>query len=39
MKNVDNTQGEVHVVSSDHEGGKILDGLGGIAGLLRYKTK
>ena len=37
MKNVDNAQGEVHIVSSDHEGGNILDGLGGIAGLLRYK--
>ena len=39
MKNVDNTQGEIHIISSDHEGGKILDGLGGIAVLLRYKTK
>ncbi|MFH1440089.1 MAG: mRNA surveillance protein pelota [Candidatus Woesearchaeota archaeon] len=37
MKTADGTQGEVHIISSDHDGGKTLDGLGGIAGLLRYK--
>ncbi|MBT4824876.1 mRNA surveillance protein pelota [Candidatus Woesearchaeota archaeon] len=37
MKNTDGAQGEVHIISSDHEGGKTLNGLGGIAGLLRYK--
>ncbi len=29
---------EVHIISSDHEGGQKLDGLGGIAALLRYKS-
>lgn len=28
--------GEVHLLSSDHESGKSLDGLGGIAALLTY---
>jgi protein pelota len=37
MKTVENMNGEVHIISSEHEGGKKLDGLGGIAGLLRYK--
>jgi len=29
----------VHIISSDHDGGKRLDGLGGIGALLRYKLK
>jgi len=37
MKSVDQVKGRIHIISSDHEGGKKLDGLGGIAGLLRYK--
>ena len=37
MKNVDSLQGEIHIISSDEEGGKKLDGLGGIAAILRYK--
>jgi protein pelota len=37
MKDTDNTNGNVHIISADHEGGKKLDGLGGIAALLRYK--
>ncbi len=37
MKTVESMNGEVHIISSEHEGGKKLDGLGGIAGLLRYK--
>lgn len=28
---------EIHIISSGHEGGMRLDGLGGIAALLRYK--
>ncbi|MBW4971697.1 hypothetical protein KZY98_14660, partial [Croceibacter atlanticus] len=28
--------GEVRVLSSDHESGKRLDGLGGIAALLTF---
>ncbi|PIN79123.1 mRNA surveillance protein pelota [Candidatus Woesearchaeota archaeon CG10_big_fil_rev_8_21_14_0_10_34_8] len=38
MKDVDTAKGNVHIISSDHEGGKKLDGLGGIAALLRYKV-
>jgi len=37
MKTVDSTKGEVHIISSEFEAGKKLDGLGGIAALLRYK--
>ena len=37
MKNVEEIRGKVYLISSEHEGGKKLDGLGGIAGLLRYK--
>lgn len=36
MNLVENTGGKVMVVSSEHEGGKQLGALGGIAGLLRY---
>jgi len=37
MKSVDQSKGKIHIISSDHEGGKKLDGLGGMAALLRYK--
>ena len=37
MRSVDNAKGDVVIVSSEHEAGKKLDGLGGIAGILRYK--
>jgi len=37
MEAVDNTQGKVVIVSSAHQGGKKLDGLGGIGALLRFK--
>ncbi len=30
-------KGTVHLVSSDHDGGKKLDGIGGIGALLRYR--
>ncbi len=39
MKLADSSKGEVHLIGSNHEGGKILDGLGGIAGILRFKIK
>ncbi len=39
MRMVDNSKGEIVIVSSSHEGGKELDGLGGIGALLRYKVK
>ncbi len=29
---------DINIISSDHEGGQKLDGLGGIAALLRYKS-
>ncbi len=38
MRNTEKMKGEVHVISSEHEGGKKLNGLGGIGALLRYKT-
>jgi len=34
---VDKNNGAIIVVCSDHTGGKKLNGLGGIAALLRYK--
>ncbi len=37
MKIVDQTKGEVNIISSEHEGGKKLDGLGGIGAILRFK--
>ncbi|HII16233.1 MAG TPA: mRNA surveillance protein pelota [Nanoarchaeota archaeon] len=39
MRMVDHSKGEVVIVSSGHEGGKELEGLGGIGALLRYKVK
>lgn len=38
MKAVDSAKGEVHIISSDHDGGKKLNGLGGIGAILRYKV-
>ncbi len=38
MKTVDNSKGEIHIISSEHEGGQRLNGLGGIAAILRYKV-
>ncbi|MBS3148860.1 mRNA surveillance protein pelota [Candidatus Woesearchaeota archaeon] len=37
LRCVDKSKGAVIIVSSEHMGGKRLDGLGGIAALLRYK--
>ena len=37
LKTVEQTKGSILIVSSEHEGGKKLDGLGGIGGILRYK--
>ena len=37
MKTVDKTKGEIEIISSEHEGGKKLDGLGGIGATLRFK--
>ncbi len=38
MKTVDNANGNVHIISAEHEGGKKIDGLGGIAAITRYKV-
>ena len=37
MKIVEKTKGSIEIISSEHEGGKKLDGLGGIAAILRFK--
>ena len=36
MEMVENMKSEVMVISSEHEGGKQLEALGGIAAILRY---
>jgi protein pelota len=37
MRISDRSGASIHIISSDHDGGKRLDGLGGIGALLRYK--
>tara|TARA_Y100000310_G_scaffold164768_1_gene164535 strand:- start:2252 stop:3334 length:1083 start_codon:yes stop_codon:yes gene_type:complete len=37
MKNVDANKGKITIISSEHDGGKKLDGLGGIGAILRYR--
>ena len=37
MDMVENMKGEVMVISSEHEGGKQLEALGGMAAVLRYE--
>lgn len=37
MKQVDRAHGKVWIISTEHEGGKKLQGLGGIGAILRYK--
>ena len=37
LKKVESMKGKVIIISFEHGGGKKLDGLGGIAALLRYK--
>lgn len=39
MKEADKAKGEVDIISSEHEGGKKLDGLGGIGAILRFKMR
>ena len=36
MDMVENMKGEVMVISCEHDGGKQLESLGGIAAILRY---
>ncbi|MBW2972328.1 mRNA surveillance protein pelota [Candidatus Woesearchaeota archaeon] len=37
MKSADRGGADIRIVSSEHDGGKKLDGLGGIGAILRYK--
>lgn len=37
MRTVDSNDGAIVIISSEHESGEQLDGLGGIAALLRFK--
>ena len=37
FKIVEKTKGEIEIISSEHEGGKKLDGLGGIGAILRFR--
>lgn len=37
LKNTESMKGNVIIISSEHEGGKKLDGLSGIGALLKYK--
>lgn len=39
LKIVDRAKGKIIIISSEHQGGKKLDGLGGIAALLRYQLE
>jgi len=37
MKQAEAMQGNVMIISSEHEAGRKLDGLGGIGAVLRYR--
>ena len=37
MNSVENSKGEITIISSEHEGGKKIDSLGGVGGILRYQ--
>lgn len=37
MKIADTAGGTVHIISSEHDAGRKLDGLGGVAAILRYR--
>lgn len=39
MKSVDALNGKIHILSSEFESGKKINGLGGIAAILRYKLE
>ncbi len=39
MKKVDAVQGKIHIITSVHDSGKRVDGLGGVVALLRYKLR
>ena len=37
LKSVDSLKGNIHIISSKNDAGKKLNGLTGIAAILRYK--
>jgi protein pelota len=37
MKSADRADAKIYIISSEHDGGRKLDGLGGIGAILRYK--
>ena len=39
MKTADRLGADIHIISSEHDGGRKLDGLGGIGAILRYKMR
>lgn len=39
MRATEKLKGEVHIISTEHEMGKRLHGIGGIAAILRYKLQ
>ena len=39
LKHIERLNGTIHLISAEHDAGKKLDGLGGIAALLRYKLE
>lgn len=39
MKITDSAKGEIHIISTEHESGKKLAGLGGIGAILRYQIE
>jgi protein pelota len=39
LKTVENLDGKLHIISTDHEAGKKIQGLGGIAAVLRYNLE
>ena len=39
MFSVEKAKGEITIISSDNDGGQRLDGLGGIAAILRFKLQ
>ena len=39
MRTVDKSKGEVEIISTEHEGGKRLNGLSGIGAILRFKLR
>ena len=39
MKLADDSKSEIHIISEKNDESKRVDGLGGIAGITRYKIR